>query len=182
MVHGKNQGNCMYRQSACLSSAALILIFGACDRPQRQIDNTVLRDGNPGVTNVEDDNPTMQAAFVKAKESVGEFIQVLAQPPSDAFGFAVKMKVTDGDKTEYIWLSQVSYADDQFRGVLGNEPLNVKTVRIGETLAVPKQEIVDWMYIRGNTLVGGYTTRAVRELMTPAERVEFDRQVPFKME
>jgi uncharacterized protein YegJ (DUF2314 family) len=172
----------MYRPLTCLGLAALFLPISSCDRPTRQVGNTVLRDENPGVTNVEADNPTMQAAFVKAKESVEEFIQALAQPPRDAFGFAVKMKITDGGETEYMWLSRVSYADDQFRGVLGNEPLNVTTVRVGETLAVPKQEIVDWMYIRGNALVGGYTTRAVRELMTPAERVEFDRQVPFKMD
>ena len=37
----------------------------------------------------------------------------------------------------------------------------------------------DWMYVDHGKLVGGYT---LRDRLSPSERPEFDRSVPFKVE
>jgi uncharacterized protein YegJ (DUF2314 family) len=40
--------------------------------------------------------------------------------------------------------------------------------------------ISDWMYIEDGYLVGGYTTRVIRDRMTPKERTAYDAQAPYK--
>lgn len=40
--------------------------------------------------------------------------------------------------------------------------------------------ISDWMYIEDGYLVGGYTTRVIRDRMTEEERKKHDAQAPYK--
>ena len=38
------------------------------------------------------------------------------------------------------------------------------------------------MYVDHGKLVGGYTLRVLRDGLSPAERAEFDRSIPFKID
>jgi uncharacterized protein YegJ (DUF2314 family) len=40
--------------------------------------------------------------------------------------------------------------------------------------------ISDWMFVQDGYLIGGYTTKAIRDRLTLAERATYDESAPFK--
>jgi uncharacterized protein YegJ (DUF2314 family) len=92
------------------------------------------------------------------------------------------MAFTDGDKTEYMWLTPVNFDGNNFTGTLGNEPERVKNVKVGQKFSIAPSKISDWMYIENGKLVGGYTLRVMRDTLSPAERADFDKSVPFSID
>ncbi len=81
-----------------------------------------------------------------------------------------------------MWLNDVTYDGKKFHGVVNNDPNLVKNVKIGDKASVEPGKISDWMYIENGKLVGGYSVRVLRDGLSPAEKAEFDRSVPFKIE
>jgi uncharacterized protein YegJ (DUF2314 family) len=134
------------------------------------------------VTYVADDDPRMNAAMVKARSTVNTFIAALKSPQPGQSAFSVKMAFTDGTNTEHMWLTPVSYDGTQFQGTVNNEPEKVNTVKLGQKVTVAPSKISDWMYVENQKLVGGLTLRVLRDALTPAERVDFDKGVPFVIE
>jgi uncharacterized protein YegJ (DUF2314 family) len=134
------------------------------------------------VTSVSDDDPRMNAAIAKARETVDTFIAALQSPRTGQSEFTVKMAFTDGEHTEHMWLSPVSYDGKIFHGTVQNDPANVANVKLGQAASIEPSKISDWMYVENGKLVGGYTVRALREIMPPSERAEFDRTAPFRIE
>ena len=141
--------------------------------------------GNPAskdkVSYVSAGDARMNTAMAGARSSVGTFVTALQSPKTGQEAFAIKMPFSDGSNTEHMWLSPVSYDGKNFQGVVNNEPEKVKTVKSGQKVTVAPSEISDWMYVDNGNLVGGFTMRVLRDTMTPAERAEFDKSVPFKV-
>lgn len=134
------------------------------------------------VTYVADDDPRMNAAMEKARGSVKSFIGALKSPKAGQSAFSIKMGFTDGGNTEHIWLTPVTYDGSKFTGTVNNEPEKVKSVKMGQKVTVAPDKISDWMYIENRKLVGGETLRVLRDALTPAERADFDKSVPFVVE
>ncbi len=134
------------------------------------------------VTYVADNDPRMNAAIEKARATVDTFIAEVKAPKPGESAFSVKKPFTDGGQTEHFWLSEVSYDGKNFHGVVANEPNDVKNVELGQNVEVSPAEISDWMYIDNGKLVGGTTLRVLRDSLSPAERADFDKHVPFKIE
>jgi len=134
------------------------------------------------VTYVADDDPRMNAAIAKARSTVDVFIAALKSPGSSQSEFSVKMAFTAGGSTEHMWLSPVSFDGTNFLGTIANESERVLTVRMGESVTVAPAEISDWMFVDSGKLVGGETLRVLRDTLSPTERAEFDKSVPFVVE
>lgn len=122
--------------------------------------------GNDGVEDdpvvmVGADDPQIEAATQKARDTVGEFIAALENPKAGQDSFAVKMKFVDGDQVEFMWLTDLTHKDGQFHGTLNNDPQLVSNVRIGDARSVAASEISDWMYMEGGEMVGGYTVEVL---------------------
>jgi uncharacterized protein YegJ (DUF2314 family) len=132
------------------------------------------------VTKVADDDPRMNAAMDKARSTVSSFIAALQSPQPSQSGFTVKMAFSDGSNTEHMWLASVSYDGTTFHGTVGNVPVTVKSVKMGEQAAVSPSKISDWMYLEHGKVVGGHTLRVLRETLSPSERADFDTQVQFR--
>ena len=134
------------------------------------------------VTYVADDDPRMNAAMDKARSTVKTFTVALQSPKAGQISFAIKMGFTDGGNTEHMWLTPVTFDGSKFTGTVNNQPEKVKSVKIGEKVTVAPDKISDWMYIDNRKLVGGETLRVLRATLTPAERADFDKSVPFVVE
>lgn len=134
------------------------------------------------VAMVSDDDPRMNAAMDKARSTVNAFIAALKSPKPGQTAFSVKMAFTDGASTEYMWLAPVSFDGTNFQGTINNEPEKVKTVKLGQKATVAPAKISDWMYVENRKLVGGQTLRVLRNALSPAERAEFDKGVPFTVD
>jgi uncharacterized protein YegJ (DUF2314 family) len=134
------------------------------------------------VAYVADDDPRMNAAIDKARSTVKTFIAALQSPKAGQAAFTIKMAFTDGGNTEHMWLTPVAFDGTKFAGTVNNEPEYVKSVKLGQKVTVAPDKISDWMYIENRKLVGGETLRVLRTAMTPAERADFDKSVPFTID
>jgi uncharacterized protein YegJ (DUF2314 family) len=65
--------------------------------------------------------------------------------------------IKDKNGTEHFWLVDVSYKEGLFTGKIGNDPGIVKNVKFGQVWNAKKEDISDWMYIRGEKIHGGFT-------------------------
>jgi uncharacterized protein YegJ (DUF2314 family) len=134
------------------------------------------------VTYVAADDARMNAAIEKARSTVNTFIAALKSPKPSQSAFSVKMAFTDGADIEHMWLTPVTYDGTSFQGTVDNEPEKVKNVKMGQRVSVTPSKISDWMYVENRKLVGGQTLRVLRDSLTPAERADFDKSVPFVIE
>ncbi|MEM0897259.1 MAG: DUF2314 domain-containing protein [Verrucomicrobiota bacterium] len=101
----------------------------------------------------------MDAAIEKAKATVGDFVEALAIGEADEF--SIKAPISDSNGTEHFWISDVAYADGKFTGLIANDPGVVKNVEYGQSWSVEKNEISDWMFMRGEMIHGGFTIEAL---------------------
>jgi len=135
------------------------------------------RPGQPTVYNIRAEDAEMSAAMLMARNSIGDFRHRLINPPPGQSYLSLKARIKAGDAVEHIWLEDVSIVGDSFRGTIGNEPVDVTTVKLGQLVTVPLDRVSDWMAIEDDRLVGGYTLRVIRNRMTPIEREEFDAKM-----
>ena len=134
------------------------------------------------VVQVSSDDARMNAAIAKARATVGTFVRALRAPKASQWRFSIKVKISEADAREHFWLSDVRYDGSVFSGKIANDPDVVTTVEFGQAVSARPAEISDWMYVDHGKLVGGYTTRVLRDRLSPSDRAEFDRSVPFKVE
>jgi uncharacterized protein YegJ (DUF2314 family) len=122
------------------------------DQPLKEIEDW----GTPPVTVIDDDDPRLQGAVVEARRRWPEFVQAFERRSPDQV-FSVKAPFTDGDHTEWMWVIVSSLDRETVEGVLGNAPVDVRTVRENDAVTVRTAEIGDWVYQRGEELVGGFS-------------------------
>jgi len=113
------------------------------------------------------DQVEMAAAVMRARSEIDQFLEVLASREADSF--LVKVPITEGEYTEHFWVKDVSFADGMFKGVISNDPGNITTVTYGQEWTVPKEEITDWIYNRGDKMHGGYTIEPLLHTMAPEQ-------------
>jgi uncharacterized protein YegJ (DUF2314 family) len=120
------------------------------------------------------DEQEMEAAIAKARSEVDTFLAELANPTGT--DHSVKAPVTDQGKTEHFWLTEITFANDQFEGSIGNDPGIVSNVKFGQKWTIKKSEISDWMYMRDGKIHGNYTMRPLLKGMPEEEAAEM-RQI-----
>ena len=125
---------------------------------------------------VADGDEDMEAAFRSAKSGLDGFLATWRSPPQGASDFSVKVGVTDGDDTEYFWVSPFREASGSFSGTLNNEPQLVSSVRLGQEISFSRGQIVDWLYFDQGTMVGNYTACAMLKKESQAERDAFEER------
>ena len=124
----------------------------------------------------------MHSAIDRARASVGNFTTALKSPKSNQSEFQICAGFTDGQKLEYLWIRDIQFDGKFFSGRIGEEPQDVKIVQRAQRVTIAPARIADWMYSENGMLVGGYTLRAIRESLSPAERVALDNSVPFAID
>jgi uncharacterized protein YegJ (DUF2314 family) len=136
----------------------------------------------PWVTDIDDDDPQMNAAIEKARATLPDFVRALRSPKASQTGFAIKTPITDGTHTEHMWLNRITFDGQKYHGTVDNQPAKVTGVKLGSKRSIDPQQVTDWMYLDNRKLVGGYTIRVVREKLGPKEREEFDKNAPFALD
>ncbi len=121
----------------------------------------------------------MESAILEAKSSIGQFFAAFTKPTSRQKSFLLKVVFDEGEQREHIWVADLGLAGDKLRGVIANEP-NLPSLKFMQKVEFEPRYISDWMYIEDGHLVGGYTTRVIRDRMTPEARAEHDASAPYK--
>ncbi len=112
------------------------------------------------IIEVAPDDPLMQQAVQRARAEWHKFVAAFEAATGE--NFAVKAPVSQGDNTEFIWLSVTSFEGERIYGELANEPGNLGSLKLGSKVSVAVADLNDWCYIdtKGN-VVGGFTIEAV---------------------
>ncbi len=75
------------------------------------------------------------------------------------------MPVRDEEEhVEHLWLTVQRLDDERIHGQLDNEPVDVKSVRLGSKLTVSREEVTDWIVVDGGRMVGGFTAKVLENL------------------
>lgn len=138
--------------------------------------------GSPAYVHVHDADKAMDEAVHEAQRTLGKFTAALTKPQPGQTGFSVKKRCTMGDKCEHLWLTAVHFDGRDLRGKVDNNPVELKTPRLGEEVTVQPEEITDWMYVENGRLVGGSTLRVYYSRLSAAEKKQFTKTVGFRVE
>jgi len=130
------------------------------------------------VQGVAADDAEMLAAINKARSTIKQFFDAFAHPQPGQKAFLVKVAFTEDGDVEHIWLADLDFSAAKPKGVIANEP-QLKKLRFKQTVQFDPAHISDWMYIDHGKVVGAYTTRVLRQRMSPEERKKFDLEVPY---
>lgn len=153
-------------------------LFGKKDKAETGIKNVPVtkRKDNPDIYHIGSENDRMNWAIEKANLTLDYFKSSLKNPRSDQQYFSIKAHLFDGPNSEHIWLTEPTFDQEgNLFGNLGNAPLYVKNISLGQSIGVDPNHISDWMIIENGRLIGGYTIRAIRDGMPDAEKANFDK-------
>lgn len=132
------------------------------------------RENQPDIYHLEDNDKEMAQAIIEANETLSNFNLALANPKIEVKSLKVKFESDNGN--EHIWLSNVTYKNGKYSGVLDNEPEDITEHKIGDKIAVDSKNISDWMYLEDGKLFGGYTIKVLRNRMSAPGRNQFDAE------
>lgn len=167
---------------ACLKQVVPNVIDSLAKGDARKPGDIVERRGQPAVVHVSDDDNAVNRAMDEARATVDQFIAALNSPQPSQQAFSVKLLVSDGQHGEHMWVAPVRFDQGKFYGQINNVPERVRGVKLGDEVSVSANEISDWMFVDRGRLIGGYTIRVLRDGLGAAEKRQFDRSVPFKVE
>lgn len=110
------------------------------------------------------DDPEMEAAVEEARRRWPEFVAAFEQRSGDDDEpYLIKAPFTDGDDTEFMWVSVTGIENDIIYGELGNSPASIKTVDEGDNVRVKLEDLNDWMCIIDDMPTGAFTLKVLSE-------------------
>lgn len=128
------------------------------------------------VVEVAPDDPRMQEAAVEAKQRWPEFREAFQRrTPGDPEHFGVKVPITEGNNTEFIWIEVHSIQGEAIEGHLANEPVELGTLRMGSAVKVKVDQVIDWAYTSNGEPSGLFGVKVL-------QRIHEDRQIAEKFD
>jgi len=125
------------------------------------------------VLEIDDQDPAMKAAFKKAQATLDDFLKVHAVDNPDINSPTVRVKLSEGKVTEYVWLHPFEKDGNGFKGTVNGAPSLLKKITLGSTVKFQRKDIVDWTYyeLKARRMHGNFTTCA-QLVKAPAAEVE----------
>lgn len=124
---------------------------------------------NSDIVSIADDNPGLKAAHAEAKKGWPGFVKAFREKAGSAF--AVKGRITEGDETEYIWLTVEAIDEEKVHGQLDSEPDTITNLKTGQDLHIKIDDVDDYIYLTAEKKpVGGFTILVFdNQAQTPAK-------------
>ena len=115
------------------------------------------------VIRIDDDSPAMRKAIQTARERWSEFTDAFEKKQKGQ-SFSVKATFTDGKHKEAMWIKVASITDGEVAGTLDSEPVQVSTIKQGESTSVPASKVLDWLFTSadGKSLTGLFSRDALQ--------------------
>ncbi len=138
-----------------------------------------LRKGEPEVFSIPNGDEGINWAIEKARLTLHYFIEILNAGNKISRYVSAKVKISDGQHTEHIWLNELEFdVEGNLFGAVGNIPMSITNVHLGQRVGIENTMITDWMIVENGRLIGGYTIRAIRDKITDKEELRrFDEEL-----
>jgi uncharacterized protein YegJ (DUF2314 family) len=122
-------------------------------------------------------DPAMAAAIHDARHTLSKFLALAKRPGPAMNGFAIKIALGADNGAEFFWIHPFAHVGQRFVGQISNTPRTVVDLKIGDTVAFSKNEIVDWMYMDAGRIHGNYSARTILKSASPRDRAAFKRRL-----
>jgi uncharacterized protein YegJ (DUF2314 family) len=120
---------------------------------------------------VDDADQEMAAAVAEAKRRWPEFLAAWKdRTPQGRFDVKASFADAPGGEAELMWVGVQSLDGDAVRGILKNQPHNLKTIKSGDVVTVPAAQVVDFAFTDRGQTAGGFTDRVLLERMNRQPR------------
>ncbi len=129
------------------------------------------------------ESPKMIEAYKRAQETFKYFWRELSWeyrrivPRLDVA--CVKLAFTqdiDGETVvEHMWINDVNFDGETIYGILVNDPNELTNVNNGDEIAIPINQISDWLFAINGKTYGAFTIQAMRSEMSNEEREAHDQ-------
>jgi uncharacterized protein YegJ (DUF2314 family) len=124
---------------------------------------------------------SMHEAMRQARATLDSFVRELRAPKPWQKNFLIKARFASNAQVEHVWISDVRFDGRAFLGAIAEEP-RLAGLRPQQPVRIRADEVMDWMYLAHNKLVGGFTIREFRKRLTPTERKKFDARLTYAIE
>ncbi len=158
----------------------LSVVLISCKERKGYVDK-VENDGD-NVYSVTSDDDDMNNAIAKARSTYDSFLKAFAKSDSNVNSYTVKLRFSNGENdVEHMWLSDLHARGDNFYGVLDSDPVSIKRVKWGDTIEIKKDSVSDWMYLKDNKMIGGFTIMVLYDKMSKSEKDAFKKEISFDL-
>jgi uncharacterized protein YegJ (DUF2314 family) len=174
-----HQRKTMLKKLILVSVISLSLI--SCSLFNRIIGNSNPDPAAENIENVSSEDKEINAAIAQAQDTLPLFIEELQNPKPSQTHFSIKVRfpIDEDGNAEHMWVSDLKYTDGQFSGILGDEPMYIKNLHLGDQVTVDTMDISDWMIVDNHQMLGGFTTHVFLNRMTNEEVAQFEAESGF---
>ncbi|MDP5201688.1 DUF2314 domain-containing protein [Flavobacterium sp. DG2-3] len=128
------------------------------------------------------ENPKMIEAYKKAQETFKYFWRELSWeyrrivPGLDVacVKLAFTQEIDSEIEVEHMWINDVNFDGENIYGILVNDPDVLTNVNNGDEIAIPVNQISDWLFASQGKTYGAFTIHAMRSEMSDDERAAHD--------
>jgi uncharacterized protein YegJ (DUF2314 family) len=129
---------------------------------------------------VASEDKEMNAAIEKARSTLDAFLRLKANPPKGASGFKLKVKITDNNGSEHMWVTPFAETAAGFSGTIADEPEIVASVANGREISFTRQDISDWGFVQDGKQKGSFTVCVLLKHIPRAEVDAYRRDYGFE--
>lgn len=132
---------------------------------------------------VKREDARMNAAFKKARSTLDGFLRLVDKGRNQSAIYGAYVKIEDGGKTEYLWVTDVQKHKDFYIGYVISRPRLVKNVKEGDTIGYEVSDIFDWQHYDKVKKVtrGAFTTCVLLDPRSP-EDAAYAKEIGLKCE
>ena len=100
----------------------------------------------PPVTQIDSNDPAMQAAIAEARRRWPEFAKNFRDYSDSRGPYLVKSGFGKAGEQEYMWSEVLEIRSGTISAILKNEPLHQPKLSLGDKVAIPLSTLGDWVY------------------------------------
>jgi uncharacterized protein YegJ (DUF2314 family) len=124
------------------------------------------------------ESPKMIEAFKKAQQTFKYFWRELSWeyrriiPGLDVacVKLAFTQEIDNETIIEHMWINDINFDGEKIYGILVNAPNELTNVNNGDEVAIPVNQISDWLFASQGKTYGGFTIHAMRSEMNEKEK------------
>jgi uncharacterized protein YegJ (DUF2314 family) len=107
-----------------------------------------------------------------ARNTLPSFFRHLNRPGAGEEQFCVKYPfAADNDGgIEQVWLTSIYFKNGYYYGVLASSPILISGIKKGDKVTFEADNITDWMYMRNDRIIGGYSIKYLLEKIPDNQR------------
>jgi uncharacterized protein YegJ (DUF2314 family) len=115
------------------------------------------------VAGVDGEDKEMLEAQKKAQDTLMQFIKAI-QKREVGKRYLLKVKLSEGEEVEHVWLEPVKWNDPGLLGILAVDPVALKKKKKGDTIKPLPSEITDWVILsEDGSKEGGFTADLIEK-------------------